>query len=390
MFKIGRTVLKDAFNISEIREIASSEPVSNQRLALFNEDQLTFEPHHSEICLDTTPPTAVAMRDCAWNRAVIKVLANQAEYLISNTKDLSDHLSGRVDWVELFKSRFYDIFLDIQTARDANLPDLQAQTTAKYEEKKDRNKRRRELRQKFITRQQISSTMRAHFEKAGDDKELGFWTATLTVINNLQADGMSDEETGYEGEEQIKVVKKLPFRHPDLASLLQHVDSTPKMMKKLFDQGGRKRVRRVFSNETSQRSPPPNLPSTFYRQEYLALMRKGLVPWVSIQESPAIPIPEVNISNHSEVIPPTNQFELPSQQEPVTELKPTSRQEFDPLIITCNDLDSLTELQSDRQSLRHSSVVASTRSDRFLTLVIEWVVVASLFYILLTFYMDKL
>ncbi|KAK7459453.1 hypothetical protein VKT23_009434 [Stygiomarasmius scandens] len=161
-------------------------------------------------------------------------------FTASKTEELSGRLSGGVDWVELFRSRLYDIFLDVQTARRSNLPDLQAQTTAMYEAKKDRNKRRRELRQKLTVHQQIASSMKTHFEKIGKEKDLGFWTATLSAVNKLQADGMSDEETGYEGKEQVKVVKELAFCHPDFTPLLQHVDSIPRTMKSLFDQGGRK------------------------------------------------------------------------------------------------------------------------------------------------------
>ncbi|THV00405.1 hypothetical protein K435DRAFT_657286, partial [Dendrothele bispora CBS 962.96] len=154
---------------------------------------------------------------------------------------------------------------------------------------------------KFTNCQKIASIMSEHSRKIDDRKGFGFWNTTLNTVNILQADGMSDEETDYEAEEQVKVVKQMVFRHPDLTSLFRHVDSTPRTMKSLFDQGGRKRSRRILSDKPSQRLPPPNLPSTFYQPEYLDLMRKGLVPWVAIQENSTIPIPKEDLSEGQSV-----------------------------------------------------------------------------------------
>ncbi|KAK7448413.1 hypothetical protein VKT23_013677 [Stygiomarasmius scandens] len=412
--KIGRTVLKNAFRVSEIREIASLPPVSKERLALFDEDQMTFGPHRSEICLDTSPPTAIAMKECAWNNAIVELLVIQADDLVNGSLGLSDRLSDSVDWEKLFSSRLYDIFLDTQRERSGT-PDLPAQTSVRYEDKKDRNKKRRELRQKFMNRQQISSIMARHSESIGNDEALSFWTAALSVVNLLQADGMSDEETAYEGEEQVKVVKQPAFRHPGLASLFRHVDSAPKEMKSLFDQGGRKRLRRVFSSEISQRRPPPNLPITFYRSEYLDLMRKGLVPWVEVQENATISIPEVNFPDESKATFTTNQSEPHTESESESgfqshsavahaKFKPQTGSEHQseprhtepesepgiPVAHAKFKFQTESELGFDRHPIvsgtthfagpRNLSTYLPTMSEDFVILVVEWVVVGLIFY----------
>ncbi|KAK7438098.1 hypothetical protein VKT23_018264 [Stygiomarasmius scandens] len=358
-----RTVLKNAFNVSEIRDIIHLKPVSAERLALFNEDQVTFRPHNSEICLDTSAITAPAMRDCAWNRAVVEILAGWTDDLIDKTKSLSDRLSGRVDWAELFRCRFYDVFSDIQAAWELGLPDLRAQISARYDEKKDRNRRRRQLQQKFTTRQQICSIMLGHSQKIDKAEDVDFWTATLDAVNLLQADGMSDEETVHEGEEQVKVVKRVAFRHPDFTSLFCHVDSTPKGMKSLFDQRGRKPLRRVLSSESSQRLPPPDLPSTFYQPEYLDLMNKGLVPWVAVQENSTIPIPKVV---HDKGTPTTIKPEHALREK-----------------LMCTPQPQTGSKSIYQQEKGHTA--ARDNFQVFRALVIEWMIVAIALYGLLPF-----
>ncbi|KAK7442547.1 hypothetical protein VKT23_016145 [Stygiomarasmius scandens] len=138
-----------------------------------------------------------------------------------------------------------------------------------------------------------------------------------------------------------------------------------------------KRFRRVVSSEISQRPPPPNLPSTFYRPEYLDLVRKGLVPWVRIQESPAISIPKVNLSGGCKVTSPDNQLGIPLRREitygtePRTDSELTLKQEIGPSMAS-------TYIGSD----------TGTKSNRFLLLLIEWAVVASALYALLDLFMD--
>lgn len=134
--------------------------------------------------------------------------------------------------------------------------------------------------------------MTQHSRCTGDDRAITFWTGTLRSLQYLQADGMSDEETEEQEGEKVRVVKDLWFRNPAFNDLWQYVDELPAQMKSLFEQSGAKRLRRVFSEEVSDRSPPKNLPRTFYRQDYLGLMKKGEVPYVpvAVGEDAVIPV----------------------------------------------------------------------------------------------------
>ncbi|THU99064.1 hypothetical protein K435DRAFT_856031 [Dendrothele bispora CBS 962.96] len=209
---IGRTVIHDAFCVNETRDIATLEPVSRERLALFDQDPSTFGPHDSMIRLDTSPDTALTMTDSVWNRAVVQMLGDRATNLAHRYHSISNRLSGEytVDWHGLFRSRLHDVFLEIAAARQSSFPYLSA-LAANYDKKKHCNKQRRERSHKFSTRRQICATMTRHLRETGNNESLIFWNAALIAVERLDIDGMSDQETIEEGGEQIKVVKHLVF-----------------------------------------------------------------------------------------------------------------------------------------------------------------------------------
>lgn len=133
-----------------------------------------------------------------------------------------------------------------------------------------------------------------HSRRIGDEAALAFWTATLRSLQFLRTDGMSDEETEDQGEEKVRLVKDLHFRDPAFTDLWQYVDNVPITMKSLFTQRGPKRLCRVFTDELTNRSPPKNLPRTFYRPEYLELMKSGRVPYTPTGDDVPIPIPPIS------------------------------------------------------------------------------------------------
>ncbi|KAK7443829.1 hypothetical protein VKT23_015610 [Stygiomarasmius scandens] len=282
----------NAFSVSEIRDIVNLAPVSEERLALFREDPQLFGPVEcSPLCLDTSPLTASVMRKSPWNRAVVQRLTDEATALVATSNRISARFTGDdvVDWEELFKSHLSDISFDIQMARNSILLHAEAQA-ARYNEKASRNKKQGILQQKFSTRQRICASMTQHLRETETEQGLRFWTDMLLAVDLLSIDGMSDEETVDANEETVKVVKDLHFRHSDLRPFLAYVDATPRRMKRVFNQSGRKPFRKIISDVLTERPPPPNLPSSFYRPQYLESMKKGLVPWVPVDEDTAISI----------------------------------------------------------------------------------------------------
>lgn len=151
------------------------------------------------------------------------------------------------------------------------------------------------LLKKFKRRSQICTIMIQHSRCMGDESALEFWMSTLQSLQYLQTDGMSDEETEDRGGEKVRLVKDLHFRHPAFTDLWQYVDDLPRSMHSLFAQSGVKRLCRVFSHELTNRLPPKNLPCTFYRPEYLGLMKSGGVPYSPTGDDVLIPSPPISV-----------------------------------------------------------------------------------------------
>lgn len=128
-------------------------------------------------------------------------------------------------------------------------------------------------------------------EEKGDIQRAQFWRDVLEAIEVLTVGGMSDEEDGVEGNESVRLVKDVDYRHPDFRKLFRKVDDVRTKNTSIFKNVGRKRMRRVYVPEMTSRPPPPNMPPSYYRQEYLDSMKQGKVPEVELQKDlgPAIP-----------------------------------------------------------------------------------------------------
>ncbi|KAJ3781481.1 hypothetical protein GGU11DRAFT_749141 [Lentinula aff. detonsa] len=157
--------------------------------------------------------------------------------------------------------------------------------------RKQQNKDRTNRKAKFERRQAIASVMIEVHEKKGDVQGLQFWREVLEAVDILTIGGMSDEEEVTEENERVRLVKDLDFRHPDFHELFRRVDNVRTRNPSIFRNIGRKRMRRVYVPEMTSRQPPPNMPSSYYRQEYLDSMNQGEVPNVKFQKDLDFTIP---------------------------------------------------------------------------------------------------
>lgn len=128
-------------------------------------------------------------------------------------------------------------------------------------------------------------------EKKGDIKGLKFWYDVLEALDVLGVGCMSNEEEGNEGDEQVRHVKDLDFRHPDFRALFKKVDSTRSRETSIFNKKGRRRIRRVYVSEIVSRQPPSGLPSSYYQPAYLELMEQGDVAKVKVHHASHLLIP---------------------------------------------------------------------------------------------------
>ncbi|KIK60919.1 hypothetical protein GYMLUDRAFT_167117, partial [Collybiopsis luxurians FD-317 M1] len=123
--------------------------------------------------------------------------------------------------------------------------------------------------QKFTSRQEVATVMLQHTSLSNDQKGTELWSYVLRCLNELTQDGLSDEEDGSEGDEEVKLVADLDFRHPDLRLLFQKVDNTRLSHPDIFVLAGQRKIKRVLGSRIVVCKPPPDLSLVFFRPEYL-------------------------------------------------------------------------------------------------------------------------
>ncbi|KAJ3754124.1 hypothetical protein EV360DRAFT_52219, partial [Lentinula raphanica] len=126
---------------------------------------------------------------------------------------------------------------------------------------------------------QITTVMITVMESLNNEAEYRCWSEILYSLDQLGVAGTSDSEDVLDTQGQQGVVVYEPkFRHAWFRTLFHEVDSVPQTASHLFSKVGRRRLPRVCGNEQVERAPPVNLPSSYYRPEYLEKMQKGLTP----------------------------------------------------------------------------------------------------------------
>ncbi|KAJ3718761.1 hypothetical protein C8R42DRAFT_585059 [Lentinula raphanica] len=131
-------------------------------------------------------------------------------------------------------------------------------------------------------RVQIATVMITVMESLNNEAEYMCWSEILYSLDQLGVAGTSDSEEILDTQGQQGVAVYEPnFRHAWFRTLFHEVDRVPQTASSLFSKVGRKRLPRISGTERVERAPPANLPSSYYRSEYLERMRQGLTPTVA-------------------------------------------------------------------------------------------------------------
>ncbi|KAJ3722373.1 hypothetical protein C8R42DRAFT_579871 [Lentinula raphanica] len=137
-------------------------------------------------------------------------------------------------------------------------------------------------KQTYERRLQIATAMITTMENLDNEEEYLRWSEILYSLDQLGVAGTSDSEEVLDTQGRQGVVVYEPnFRHAWFRTLFHEVDRVPQTASYLFRKVGRKRLPRICGNERVERAPPANLPSSYYRPEYLEKMKKGFTPTVS-------------------------------------------------------------------------------------------------------------
>ena len=111
-----------------------------------------------------------------------------------------------------------------------------------------------------------------------DPDAVAVWKYVWSLIDKLGHNGMSDEEDDEMVLQQpdgtmrlthVRKILKLIWRHPYFSELFKFLDKLPGVEDLVFRLCGKQRIERVRVEQESDREPPPNLPKSFYRPNYL-------------------------------------------------------------------------------------------------------------------------
>ncbi|KAJ3806103.1 hypothetical protein EV368DRAFT_48837, partial [Lentinula lateritia] len=151
--------------------------------------------------------------------------------------------------------------------------------------------------QKFERRLQIASTMVSLARELGNEEQYFCWSQILDSLKRLDVVGMSDDEEVLDirGQQGI-IVYEPAFRNVEFNAVYDRVDSTRETEKHIFTPVGQKRLPRLCGQERSERSPPVNLPRSYYHPDYLDAMEKGVVANVAIAGDEETAIPRYDIT----------------------------------------------------------------------------------------------
>lgn len=126
-------ILQRSFEVQNISDIATLEPITQEQLSRFRRNPLIHGPNSSATRLDTSSSTALAMVKSDWNTAVVEILAEEAATLVFSSRCISQYLSGHnLDWRMWFRQRLYGIFLDLQAV--GNSKDISLEVSGTLEQ----------------------------------------------------------------------------------------------------------------------------------------------------------------------------------------------------------------------------------------------------------------
>ncbi|KAL0064997.1 hypothetical protein AAF712_007988 [Marasmius tenuissimus] len=297
--RLLRKIQKEALPAQRAWQIFGRPSVSDERLALFNQDPRNNSPQVHNTRLDKRGHTTTeALKASKWNRELVRKLVHLAKHIIDNCPDKD--IFGEFEWSleELtgnMDKRFGRVWNDIIAIRPRN-PQEVANPMLIVERRSDDHAIKkfksalRSLRQtKYDSRMKIIGTMVQR--SRGSEQAVQFWKYTSTIIDGLGPDGMSDEEPDLvearEGEDFVDNIPvfnilNLHFRHPSLRALCVYIDATPQrehLEVKTYSKSVRRRVPTI-----SPRKPGKNHFRAFLDPEWLDTLLPHEIDDLKLQE----------------------------------------------------------------------------------------------------------
>ncbi|KAJ3866968.1 hypothetical protein EV359DRAFT_35495 [Lentinula novae-zelandiae] len=122
--------------------------------------------------------------------------------------------------------------------------------------------------------------MRETCQERGDQAGVVLWSHALNLTEVIGDAGQSDEEDatinveieGVTMKQNVKNVSRLYWREPGIKECYKIVDSAPGVEAAIFHRAGTPRMQRIRTYKLSHRAPPPSLPRSVFREEFLSTL----------------------------------------------------------------------------------------------------------------------
>ncbi|KAL1684528.1 hypothetical protein GGG16DRAFT_22991, partial [Schizophyllum commune] len=276
-------VFKKAFKVRFLNAIRELPGVSDERLSLFESNPARYGPDAHNLQLDTTfRASTTLLKNSPWNMLATQRLVDLVFDTISND---TTGCYGSAD-ADLVSQKVEDR-LGRQYRGIAEATPIGDETWDEVVERcldnhTNYNKHCRSVmarNYKLNSRAKIASIMRENAEMSGADEQLDHWSFVLRSLEQLNYEGMSDEESdteevvfpgGVVAEQPCRRVLEMRWRHPSFKEIFDEVDQTPARFPDIFNKLAlRNRIRRVRVAQTSERAPPKKLSIALFDPSYL-------------------------------------------------------------------------------------------------------------------------
>ncbi|KAI5888891.1 uncharacterized protein SCHCODRAFT_02512695 [Schizophyllum commune H4-8] len=269
-------VFKKAFKVRFLNAIRELPGVSDERLSLFESNPARYGPDVHNLQLDTTfRASTTLMKNSPWNMLATQRLVDLVFDTISND---TTGCYGSAD-VDLVSQKVEDR-LGRQYRGIAEATPIGDETWDEVVERcLDNHTNYNKHCRSVMARNYIASIMREKAEMSGADEQLDHWSYVLRSLEQLNYEGMSDEESdteevvfpgGVVAEQPCRRVLEMRWRHPSFKEVFDDVDQTPAQFPDIFNKLALKnRIRRVRVAQTSERAPPKKLSIALFDPSYL-------------------------------------------------------------------------------------------------------------------------
>lgn len=295
---LARQVLFETLHISSFADATERDGVDESRLEQFGEDAC-YGPKIRHTRLDTRGESVEELKARPWNKALLHLLASELTHFASESHDKRLKTMRKYEsWRNLYDERLGRIFgdiVDVLPKEGETIAQVLQRKAAKVAKEYDRKGKTSAARavsplcpklillisstpKKFQGRLATARLMEKITQSRKDEQGLAFWRYVANLVDELGAEGMSDEEEvevpveGRQTTRKAKKILKMPWRNPHIEQLMLRLDETPHLEAHIFSRSGSKKMERFRCEELSSRLPPSGYRCSYFSPKWLTTL----------------------------------------------------------------------------------------------------------------------